>query len=88
MFRFPTFLGDVTEWIRQTIEVHDKNLEDWKLLPESYIQGRKVRRVPSASNNVVAGDAEGDFNYDASYLYLLINNAGTLAWRRVAISSW
>jgi hypothetical protein len=57
-------------------------------LKDTTIRGRLVSRTPSASNDVVATDREGDVAFSATYMYVLINNAGTLAWRRVALSSW
>jgi hypothetical protein len=50
--------------------------------------GRKVGRVPSSSADVITGDKVGDFNYDISYIYVLVDNAGTGTWRRATLGSW
>ena len=57
-------------------------------LINTFVEGRKVGRVPSSSADVITGDRIGDMNYDASYFYILIDNAGTPAWRRISLGSW
>lgn len=57
-------------------------------LKDVLLRGRKVTRVPSSSADVLATDVEGDISFSASYMYVLVNNGGTLVWRRVALSSW
>jgi hypothetical protein len=47
-----------------------------------------VEKVPSSSSDVAATDVLGDVNFTASYMYVLIDNAGTPAWRRAALSSF
>lgn len=68
--------------------VRREDVTKFENLPQVLIQGRKISRTPSASNDVVAGDYVGDINFTASYLYVLIDNSGTPAWRRVALASW
>jgi len=47
---------------------------------------RKVNKIPAASTDIVGGvDNLGDFNYDASYLYIVVNSGGALAWRRITL---
>lgn len=53
-----------------------------------FIRGRKVDKIPSGASDVAADDRLGDFNYSASYLYLCVDNSGTVEWRRAALSSW
>lgn len=81
--------------IEKVIEVIDfvtrqrvQDVREWDNLPQRFILGRKVGRVPSSSADVIAGDKVGDFNVTATYAYFLIDNGGTAAWRRVAVSSW
>lgn len=64
-----------------------EDISEFDNLKNVFISGRKVEKVPSASNDVVATDREGDFNYDASYIYILIDNSG-LTWRRATLGSW
>ena len=97
MNRFPALVGkswdSLMKWIEQVISEREKDRSDWDNLPQIYMLGRNrtllnSRAVPSGSSDVVATDAEGDFMADASYIYVLIDNGGTLAWRRVALASW
>lgn len=63
------------------------DVQDWDNLPERFVRGRKVAKVPSASTDTT-GSREGDFNYDTSYLYICVNNAGILTWRRASLALW
>ena len=63
------------------------DITEFNNLPQIFMMGRKVGKVPTGSADVDASDRLGDFNYDASFLYLLVDNAGA-AWRRVALSAW
>jgi hypothetical protein len=65
-----------------------QDVNDRKNFPNLFITGRRVVRVPSASNNVIAGDAVGDFNVTASFAYFLIANSGTPEWVRVAVGTF
>lgn len=53
-----------------------------------FLQGRlrTDRTSPTSSADVQPPDQLYDRVVDASYEYILINNSGTLEWRRVAIS--
>ena len=48
---------------------------------------RKSNKVPTNSADTT-GDKLGDFNYDSAYLYVVVDNAGTLEWRRATLSSF
>lgn len=61
----------------------DELLIELEELPNRYLTGRKVNKVPSAYTDVVAGvDRENDFNWDAATggFYVVVDNAGTLEW--------
>jgi hypothetical protein len=72
-------------------DVARKRLEDianFNNLPNLFMAGRKVGKVPTGSADVTPSDRIGDFNYTTSYLYICVDNSGTAAWRRVALGSW
>lgn len=72
-------------------DVARKRLEDianFNNLPNLFISGRKVAKVPTGSADVDPSDRIGDFNYTTSYLYICVDDSGTAAWRRVALGSW
>jgi hypothetical protein len=59
-----------------------------KLLQPYFLQGRlrTDRSAPANSGDVFDSDKLYDRVVDANYEYFLIDNAGTLEWRRVAIT--
>lgn len=75
-------------FLRYLSRTRNADISEFKNLNNRFIMGRKVGKIPSASADVVSTDALGDFNYDASYLYILIDNSGTPAWRRASLGSW
>jgi hypothetical protein len=81
-------LEDVRDQLRDICYTRKDDIATISKIPSSFVSGRKVGKVPTASNDVEVTDRLGDINYDASYLYILIDNSGTPAWRRVALSSW
>jgi len=94
-----TPFGDYPYWIPETLDDVKLQLQDItrtrkddialiQNLPNVFISGRKVGRIPTSSADVISGDKIGDFNYDIDYIYILVNNAGTGVWRRAALGSW
>lgn len=81
-------LTEVIEQLRQICSIRKSDISTISQITTSFISGRKVGKVPSSSIDVVATDKVGDINYTASYLYILVDNAGTPTWRRVALASW
>lgn len=84
---------DLVNWARDVTATRQEDVRDFDNLNQKFVLGRNRtlrndRDVPTGSSDVVATDAEGDIMHDASYLYILINNSGTLVWRRCALSSW
>lgn len=79
---------DVKKSIRDIATIRKDDITKFKTLPDTFIGGRKVGKIPSSSADVAATDRLGDVNYDASYLYILIDNAGTPVWRRFTGGAW
>lgn len=77
-------LGD---FCRDIARMRQEDIDDFNNLSNVFMRGRKVGRIPSGSSDIAATDRIGDFNYDASYLYLCVDNSGA-AWRRIALGSW
>lgn len=66
-----------------------EDIPDWINLSQVYFLGRLTFRIPSAFNNVIAGDRQGDTTNDGTYLYQLLNIAGVLKWNRTSLNvSW
>jgi len=67
------------------------DVSDWDNLINRFISGRKVAKVPTGAADVADTDRIGDINWDyaSGYLYLLVDNAGTAVWSRIALdTSW
>lgn len=88
--RFPIVsktLEGLFDFIDEITRLRDDDLSDFDNLKNVFISGRKVGKVPSSSSDIT-GDRVGDFNYDASYIYICVDNAGTAAWRRASLGSF
>lgn len=81
--------ADVKDQLRQICNTRKDDIAQISQLPSLFVSGRKVGKIPSASNDVDPDtDKLNDINWDASYLYILIDNSGTPAWRRASLGSW
>lgn len=81
----------LAEWATEVTRQREQDKTKWRNLKEVVVRGRlrnNLRSTPSSSADVTATDNENDVMWDASYLYILVNNAGSLVWRRVGLSSW
>lgn len=81
-------LDEVKEQLREICNIRKDDITQIQDLPNVFIGGRLVGRVPSSSADIVAGDKVGDINFTPSFMYVLVDNAGAGVWRRVALSSW
>lgn len=75
------------EFCRSVARIREEDIQDFNNLSNVFMRGRKVGKIPTGSTDVAATDRLGDFNYDASYLYLCVDNSGA-TWRRIALGSW
>jgi hypothetical protein len=75
------------EFCRESARLREQDIADFSNLSNVFMKGRKVGKIPTGSSDVSAGDRIGDFNYDASYLYICVDNSGA-AWRRITLGSW
>ena len=64
------------------------DINDFNNLQNVFMAGRKVGKVPTGSADIDSTDRIGDFNYDASYIYIVVESGGNAVWRRVGISAW
>ena len=81
-------VDDMKDQLRQITSTRKDDITQIGNLINVFISGRKVGRIPSASNDVISGDKVGDFNYDLSYIYILVDNGGAGAWRRSTLGAW
>lgn len=86
--QFPTLLEmNADELLRELPRLWNELVDELDNQPNVFLRGRKVDRIPSSSADVLATDQENDFNWDASHIYVLIDNSG-LSWRRTALSTF
>lgn len=81
-------LSDVVNMLTYIQKERKNDVNDFEGLKDNYISGRKVAKIPSGVSDIADTDRVGDFNYDADYLYMVINDGGSAEWRRVALSTW
>lgn len=74
-------LSDIIR-LRQT-----EDLPDFNNLVNVFVSGRSVNRIPSAPNDVLATDSQGDISYDDDYQYTLVMVSGSLLWDRRALDT-
>lgn len=74
-------LVDVIDYI---IKERRNDVNDFKNLPDQYISGRKVGKIPT-SVTAAATDRLGDFSYDSDNLYFVVDNSGTAEWRFIPL---
>lgn len=79
---------DVKTQLRDITNIRKDDITQIQNLPNVFLAGRSVGKIPASSADVTDGDKVGDQNYDASYIYILVDNAGTPVWRRAALASW
>lgn len=77
-----------TAVLRLITRFRQEDIGDFTNLQNVFMAGRKVGKVPTGSADVTADDRVGDFNYSTTFLYILVDNAGTATWRRVALAAW
>ncbi len=77
----------VADVVRHISRERQSDIKDFDNLQSRFMSGRKVGKVPSGSSDVDATDRLGDFNYDADYLYILVDDSGAV-WRRITLESW
>lgn len=76
--------------VEQIIRLRRSDQQDVQKLHDSKLGGRQrtgVRSVPTAANDVAAGDVVGDVITDGTYRYTLVTVVGTgLRWHRETLS--
>jgi hypothetical protein len=75
----------LTEKAAYVQRLREEDIENFNNLKNIFISGRKVGKIPTSSTDITAGDRVGDFNYTASHLYIVVDDAGSGEWRRIAL---
>lgn len=80
--------NDVFNLLNYIVKERINDVKDFDNLKNIFMRGRKVNKVPTSSTDIEVKDNLGDFNYDASYLYILVDNGGSNEWRRAPLQTW
>lgn len=81
-------LADVLTFCLEVARTREQDLQDFYNLPNVFVKGRKVDKVPTGSSDVTDEDRAGDFNYDTSYMYVCVEDGSSVTWRRATLGSW
>lgn len=81
-------LEDVKDQLRLICSERKNDISQVSNLTNIFVGGRLVGKIPSGSADVTPEDKIGDINFTATFMYVLINNAGTATWRRATLASW
>lgn len=76
----------IVDWISHATRARDFDLEDFD--DQQSYNPRIYTRIPSSSSDLVGTEKAGDIAADTSFLYVVVDNSGTLEWQRVAISTF
>jgi hypothetical protein len=91
MKNYPSFnvenQKEVLELLRYILKERRNDVNDFTNIKNGFISGRKVGKIPTGASDISVTDRIGDFNFDADYIYICVDNSGA-EWRRVALSSW
>ncbi len=66
----------------------EDDIREFNNLPNRFVSGRKVERIPSSSTDVLASDKVGDINYTSDSFYVLLDDGGNLVWRVGSLSAF
>lgn len=82
----PSGVPDILELLRYITKERPNDIREFENLKNVFMSGRKVGKIPTGATDTTVYDRVGDFNFDNSYLYLVIDDSGTAKWARVALN--
>lgn len=96
MNRYPNPKDDKNPTLKSTLDFICRerlnDVRDNNNLPNNYMTGRRVVKVPSASTDITSPVSyAGDFNITVDYAYFCISDAadsGAIKWVRVAAGTF
>lgn len=79
--------AELARFCQEAARLREEDVSDFANLKNVFIAGRKVGKIPTGSADTTDTDRIGDFNYDADYMYLCVDDNGA-TWRRATLRSW
>lgn len=90
--QWPRLTNDETRSIASVlkfmIQERGNDISEFQNLPNIFVRGRKVSKVPVDSNDIEATDLEGDINYSGNTMWVCVNEGGLLKWKRITLASF
>jgi hypothetical protein len=77
--------ADFYRWIEEVTRSRNGDLDDFNAQQR---ENPRIFDAPSSSTDTIGTEKVGDIAADSGFLYVVVDNAGILEWRRVAISSF
>ena len=65
-----------------------EDISEFNNLPNVFMRGRKVGKIPTSSTDISPTDKDGDFNYDETYVYLCVPSGSTVVWKTITYSNF
>lgn len=78
-------LPDFINWAIHATRARIFDREDFD---KQISENPRIFNAPSSSSDLRGNEKAGDIAVDTSYFYIVADNAGTLQWQRVAISTF
>lgn len=79
-------LENIIEWIREAPRERIVDLDDYDEQEASNV--KIYNYTPSSSSDLIGTEKVGDIAADTNFLYVVVDNSGTLQWQRVATSTF
>lgn len=79
-------LDNLKDWALQVTRAREDDILDYS---EQVTTNTKIfTAIPTSSGDIKGTEKAGDIAVDTNFLYVVVNNSGTLQWQRVAISTF
>ena len=88
LYKTVDYRNEIKDLIGWAIDVTRERQSDLADFNTQVTQNPRIFTVPASSTSIIGTEKVGDVAADASYLYVAVDNAGAIEWRRVAISSF
>lgn len=79
-------LEEVFDWVRQATRERDIDLEDYNNQIATNVTFYSY--TPADSADLIGTEKAGDIAADTSFIYIVVDNSGTLQWQRVATATF
>ena len=82
----PNGEDDVLRAVSDLVRAYNELQAKFQNLPNVFVRGRVIERVPSAFNDTVSGEFIGDQVTDGTGRYEYIDDSGTPKWAKITIN--